>query len=99
MLMYLATNSRPYIAYSVNQCARLNHIPKQSHAVGVKRILRYLRGIRTKGIHINPTGVYNVDCFVDTDFGGIWGSENKQNPISVKSRTGFGIMFTEYSLL
>ena len=36
MLMYLATNSRPDIAYSVNQCARFTHAPKASHAAGVK---------------------------------------------------------------
>ena len=40
MLMYLANNTRPDIAFAVHQCARFTHCPKQSHAVAVKRILR-----------------------------------------------------------
>ena len=36
---------------------------------------------------------------MDADFGGLWGSENEQDPISVKSRTGFFIMFMGCPLL
>ena len=97
--MYLATNSRPDIAYSVNQCARFTHAPKASHAVAVKRILRYLKGTNSKGMIINPSDAFNVDCHVDADFGGLWGSENDQDPISVKSRTGFIITFMNCPLL
>ena len=99
MLMYITTNSRPDITYAVNQCARFAHCPKQSHAAGIKRILRYLRGTRTKGMHIFPTGKYNVDFFVDADFAGLWESENDQDPISVKSRTGFVFMLMGCPLL
>mmetsp|Transcript_35250 Transcript_35250/g.50024 ORF Transcript_35250/g.50024 Transcript_35250/m.50024 type:complete len:80 (-) Transcript_35250:510-749(-) len=42
MLMYLAHNSRPDIAYAVHQAARFTHDPKKSHAVAIKQILRYL---------------------------------------------------------
>ena len=99
MLMYLATNSRPDIAYAVNQCARFTHCTKQSHSTGIKRILRYLKGTRTKGMHICPTNKYNMDCYVDADFAGLWGSENDQDPVSVKSRTGFVVMFMGCPLL
>ena len=44
------------------------------------------------GIDINPIGSYNVDCFVDDDFSGFCNSKNDQDPICVKSRTGFVIM-------
>jgi hypothetical protein len=37
MLMYLATNSRPDIAFAINQCARFTHTPRASHAKAVKR--------------------------------------------------------------
>ena len=30
-----------------------------------------------------------IDCYVDADFAGLWGFEDPQDPISVKSRTGF----------
>ena len=99
MLMYLSTNSRPDIAYAVNQCARFTHSPKNSHGLGVKRIVRYLRGTRDKGMIIQPTSSYNVDCYVDADFAGLWGSEDPQDPISVKSRTGFVIQFMGCPLL
>ena len=48
MLMYLANNSRPDIAFAVHQCARFTHAPRNSHSVAVKRILRYLNGSRDK---------------------------------------------------
>ena len=50
MLMYLGQNTRPDIAFAVHQCARFTHNPKHSHAVGVKRIIRYLQGTKDKGM-------------------------------------------------
>ena len=44
MLMYLASNSRPDIAFAVHQCARFSHCPKASHEVAVKKICRYQIG-------------------------------------------------------
>ena len=44
MMMYLATNSRPDIAFAVNQCCRFANNPKQSHEKAVERIGRYLKG-------------------------------------------------------
>ena len=97
--MYLSTNSRPDITYSVHQCARFTHSPKNSHTLAVKRIIRYLKGTATKGMVIHPTDVYTVNCFVDADFAGLWGSENDHDPVCVKSRTGFVIIFTNCPLL
>ena len=65
----------------------------------MKRIIRYLKGTRDKEMMINPTKTYNVDCYVDVDFAGLWGSEDPQDPISVKSRTGFVIKFMDCPLL
>jgi len=39
MLLGLAANTRPDIAYSVHQAARLSHDPKNCHALAIKRIL------------------------------------------------------------
>ena len=93
MLMYLAKNSRPNIAYAIRQCARFTHAPRKSHVVGIKRILRYLQGTKDKGLILNPTTKLQVDCYVDADFAGLWNVEPDQDPICVKSRTGFLIMF------
>lgn len=70
MLMYLATNSRPDIAFAVNQCARFTHCPKDSHATAVKRILRYLKGTKDRGMFISPSKKLQLDCHVDADFAG-----------------------------
>ena len=93
MLMYLAQNSRPDIAYAVHQCARFTHAPRKSHVAGIKRILRYLQGTKDKGLILNPTTKFQVDCFVDADFARLWNVEPDQDPICVKSRTGFLIIF------
>ena len=36
MLLYLAANSHPEIAYAVHQCARFTHNPKASHRAAAK---------------------------------------------------------------
>ena len=41
MMLYLASNSRPDIAFAVHQCARFNHCPRLKHEQAVKRIARY----------------------------------------------------------
>ena len=93
MLMYLASNTRPDIAYAVHQAARFTHNPRRSHANGIKRILRYLKKTQTKGLIMQPTSDLRVDCYVDADFAGLFSVEDKQTPISVKSRTGYVIMY------
>ena len=92
MLMYLAANSRPDIAHSVHQAARFTHAPRDLHATAVKQILRYLKDTRDKGLIITPNKDHRVDCYVDADFAGLFGSEYDQDPVSVKSRTGYVIM-------
>ena len=92
MMMYLAQNSRPDIAFAVHQCARVSHNPQASHEEAVKRVCRYLKGTRSEGLIFEPDGdVLQLDCYVDADFAGNWGSEDPSNPVSVKSRTGFVI--------
>jgi hypothetical protein len=41
MMMYLANKTRPDIAYAIDQAERFTHHPRQSHAVGVKKIAQY----------------------------------------------------------
>ena len=49
MLIYLAESTRPGISYDVHQYAKSLHQPKASHDIGVKHIVRYLKGTRDKG--------------------------------------------------
>ena len=93
MLLYLANNTRPDIAFAVHQCARFTHSPRQSHGKAVKRIVRYLQGTKDKGLIFTPTEDLVVDCYVDADFAGLWKSEDDQDPVCVKSRTGYVLEF------
>jgi hypothetical protein len=89
MLLYVSSNTRPDIQFAVHQVARFSHSPKVSHGQAIKRIVRYLVGTRDKGIRFQPDLQQGLDCWVDADFAGLYGYEDEQDPVSVKSRTGF----------
>ena len=65
MLLYLSTNTRPDISFTVSQVARFSHNPKKSHATAVKTIVRYLNRTSDKGMIIKPSGNLAMDCYVD----------------------------------
>jgi hypothetical protein len=98
MMMFLANNTRPDIANATHQCARFTHAPRKSHALAVKKIIRYLQGTKDKGLIMKPTSDLSIDCYVDTDFAGLYGQEDPQDPISVKSRTGYDLFLANCPL-
>jgi Reverse transcriptase (RNA-dependent DNA polymerase) len=99
MLMYLAGNTRPDISYAVHQAARFTHNPKKSHGDGIKRILRYLKKTKLEGLYLRPSEHFKIDCYVDADFAGLFSVEDKQDPVGVKSRTGYIILYRDAPLL
>jgi hypothetical protein len=94
---YLKGNSRPDIEFAYSQCARFSNEPKRSHEKALKHIGIYLKGTRENGLILRPKDIENlpIDCYVDANFAGLWGFEDKQDPTSVTSRTGF-IIFVAY---
>jgi hypothetical protein len=99
MLLYLSTNTRTDITYAVSQVARFNAHPKQTHAVAVKTIVRYLLGTKTKGTIIKPTDKLVLDLYVDADFAGLYKREPDNVPESVRSRTGYILLLAGCPLL
>ena len=99
MLMYLSSNTRPDIQFAVHQCARFTHCPRRSHEQAILRICRYLKGTKTKGMVFTPDPNMKLDLYCDADFAGLWGVENAQYPVCVKSRTGFVLMLGGCPLL
>jgi hypothetical protein len=89
MLMYLSSNAHPEIQFAVHQCARFTHCPRRSHEEAVKHICRYLQGAKDEGLRFKPTVDLQLDCYVDADFAGLWNYESDQDPVCVKSRTGY----------
>ena len=95
MMLYLAGHSRPDIAYAVNCCARYMFNPRLSHEKALKRIGRYLKATRNKGLILKPTGMLKVDAYPDADFAGLYGYEAVTDPACAKSRTGFLITVSD----
>ena len=95
MLQYLQGHSRPDITYAVSQVARFVHSPRRSHEIALERIGQYLRGTINEGLILRPTGRFDMDCYVDADFAGLWPYEDKMDPVCVKSRTGFVICISD----
>ena len=93
MLLYIAGNSRPDIAFAVHQVARFTHNPTNKHEQAVTMIVRYLKGTRDRGLVYKPSNESRLDAYCDADFAGLYGVEDDADPISVKSRSGFVIMY------
>ena len=91
MLQHLQAHSRPDITMAVSQCARFVHSPKRSHEEALRRIGQYLKKTEDEGLILRPSDHFEIDCYVDADFAGLWGYENPIDPSVAKSRTGFVI--------
>ena len=72
----------------IKQCA---FDPKKEHGESVERFVRYIKGTVTEGIHIKADSKVTLDAYCDTSFAGLWNAENAEDPILVKSRTGYVI--------
>ena len=51
------------------------------------------------GLKFSPSNTMNLDCYVDADFAGLYSVEDVQDPVCVKSRTGFCLMLGGCPLL
>ena len=94
MLWYLYGHSRPDLGFAVSQAARFAFQPKRSHELALIRIGQYLKGTLNQGMTMKPlpTGTaFQMDAYVDSNFMGIYGKEDRRDPNNVKSRTGFVI--------
>ena len=99
MLLYLASNSHPDIAFAVHQCAQFSHCPQASHEIALKKICHYLKGIIYQGIWYQPTSEFALDCYIDSDFSGLFGTESSDDPVCAKSCTGYVITLSGCPLL
>jgi hypothetical protein len=48
-----------------------------------------------EGLILRSTGRFDMDCYVDADFAGLWPHEDKADQICVKSRTGFVVCISD----
>ena len=64
------TFTRPDICFAVNRVCQFMHAPTNSHWAVVKRILRYLKGTTTYGLHITRSSSFSLHGFTDADWAG-----------------------------
>ena len=94
MCTYVVSNTRPDWEYAVHQCVRFQCDPRKPHANVIKRIGRYIIGLRDKDLAFKPTGdLTHFECYVDADFAGNYTKETCKDHNSVKSRTGCVIKY------
>ena len=92
-LNYLEKGTRPDISYSTHQCARYVEQPKEEHGKAIRQIVRYLIGIRDKGMIIEPNLLKGLEVFVDSDFAGNWDWNDSLNKDTARSRHGYFISY------
>ncbi|XP_028119278.1 uncharacterized protein LOC114316794 [Camellia sinensis] len=78
-LQYL-TLTRPDLAFVVNHLCQFMHSPLTSHLTSVKRLLRYLKGTLSYGLHFSP-GPLLLNAYSDSDWAG--------NVLDRRSTTGY----------
>jgi hypothetical protein len=89
-LLYAALGSRPDIAYAVNQLSRFNSNPGKAHWVAARKVLKYLKGTKDRGITYKPpsTLLLNHSLLCDSDWGQI--VENRRSVSGFVNFLSFG---------
>src|SRR5688572_4177408 len=80
-LMYLANNTRPDIAFSVNLLARYSNAPTKRHWDGIKRLFRYLRGTIDLGLFFQSGNEAILTGYADAGY--------LSDPHTAKSQNGY----------
>ena len=89
-LMYLATTTRPDIAYTVGVLARFNSNPGWAHWLAVKHLLCYIKGTLDYSITYSPdpSQTETFVTFSDVDHGGCKDTGHSTGGYVVKMGTG-----------
>ena len=101
MLWHLYGHSRPDLGFAVSQAARFSFAPKRSHEKALIRIGQYLKGTLTQGLEMKPMepGQFKMDVYVDSDFLGLYGNEERSDPDNVKSRAGYVVLLNDCPII
>lgn len=69
-LMYLATATRPDIAFAISNASRYLEKPEPNHWGAVKRIFRYVQGTSEIGIFFKSVNLIKLCAYSDADYAG-----------------------------
>jgi hypothetical protein len=98
-LNYLCGSTRPELQVAVHQCARFSADPKLSHEQAVKRIVRYLKRTKDRGMILKPDKTRGLECHVDADFAGGFSPQYSEDASACLSRTGYVLWYAGCPLL
>jgi hypothetical protein len=84
---------------AVHQCARFSGDPRLQHEQAVKRIVRYLKRTKGKGLILRPDTSKGLECHVDADFAGGFSPDYSDDATTCYSRTGYIIWFAGCPLI
>ncbi|UYV65557.1 hypothetical protein LAZ67_3004689 [Cordylochernes scorpioides] len=68
MLMFLAVNTRPDIAYITSKLSQYSRQPKQMHWTAIKRVMRYLRGTIDLGVKFESGKTEILKSYTDASW-------------------------------
>jgi hypothetical protein len=68
-LQYL-TLTRPDLAYAVQQVCLFMHDPREPHLAMLKRVLRYVKGTLSTGLHIGTGSITGMTAYSNADWAG-----------------------------
>ena len=88
-LLYLATHSRPDIAFAVGELSKYNDKYGEEHWTAAKRVLRYLKGTKEYQQVFSPKESDQIVGYCDSDWAGNWKGNGDQ---VAKSTTGYIFM-------
>lgn len=84
IILYSQEYTRPYISFVVNQWTNYAFRPCRLHEEAMQKIGWYLKDTMDKGIIMKLIQSPQIDCYVDTDFTGLWKYEDSTDPTSMK---------------
>ena len=67
-LNYAAHTTRIDISHAVNQLSRATRAPRARHLAAAERVMRYLVGTATMGLHFTQRAGLTLECFVDASY-------------------------------
>ena len=91
MIWCLYGHSRSELSFALSQVSCFIHSPRCSHELALIQIDQHLKGTLGQGMILKPAKFDRLfmDCYVDADFLSLHEKEPWNDPVSVKSRTGF----------
>ncbi|MCP4339239.1 MAG: hypothetical protein GY799_10210, partial [Desulfobulbaceae bacterium] len=69
-LLYLASATRPDLAFAVSKLAQFNSSPTTDHWGMIRKVFSYLRKTKNLGLLYSPSSPHNLIGYSDSDFAG-----------------------------